>query len=164
MLRLSALFPNTFNFANDSSILCSGGNESIKSFCNRGIDMADEAYLLLTSARMIARNPNAYPVLLRRVELRTFSFKEISSMRRCDQTSGRERISVGFFGFKQLIAICCSASRAAKAAPACLRVVSVLSKSCPTFETKKCLAMYPSVAMTEAMAAQVSFVNSQLPT
>ena len=164
ILLRSTRSSNVFNFAKASSSFRSGGNASIKSCCSRGLDMTDESDLLPTSALIMARNPNAYPVLLRRVELRTFSFKDISSIRRRDQASGRERISNGLFGFRQFTAICCSASRAAKAAPACFRVVSVLSKSCPTFETNRCLATYPSIVITEAIAAHVSFVNNQLPT
>ena len=153
-----------FSFAKASSILCSGGKERIKSCFNKGVDKTDESDLLLTSALMMARNPSAYPVLLRRVEFRTFSFSEISSMRRYDQTLGRDRTSDGWFGLRQLVAICWSASRAANAAPACFRVVSVLSRSCPTLDTRWCEAVYPSVVITEAIAAHVSFVNSQLPT
>ena len=73
-------------------------------------------------------------------------------------------MSAEFFGFRQCTAIFWRASRAAKAAPACFRVVSVLSKSCPTFETTEEFATYPLVVITDAIAAQVSFVNNQLPT
>ena len=89
-----------------SSSLCSGGSDSFKRLSRVALLFAVDLAFESTSALMIAMKPSAYPVLLRNVEFRTLSVNEISSIKRCDHSSGRLRSATGLSEFRQKKEIC----------------------------------------------------------